>query len=205
MEWIVNEYYKDNAKKLRTMVDKILFKLKFHDVDNEDFYSLANEIFLDALCRYDGEQDFKGFLYVCLTNKFKTKMTGENRNKRCLKVEVKEKNINGEEEIVKKAIKDVSIYAPIYNDKTDSTTSIADIVPSKQNVESEIFSEKEEGYSDKMNVYLSRLSPLQREVLRLISIKFTPKEILEELHINQKTYEDCYAAIHSYRNISILI
>ena len=45
MDSIVNSYYTNNAIKLRKMVDKILIKLKFHDVDNEDFYSLANEIF----------------------------------------------------------------------------------------------------------------------------------------------------------------
>ena len=53
--------------------------------------------------------------------------------------------------------------------------------------------------------YLGRLSDLQKEVLRLISIGFMPSEILEELHINQKMYEDCYKAIHSYRNIEILM
>ena len=64
------------------MVDKILFKLKFTDVDNEDFYSLANEIFVDVLKRYDKKQDFNGFLYSCLCNKFKTEMTRRNREKR---------------------------------------------------------------------------------------------------------------------------
>ena len=53
-------------------------------------------------------------------------------------------------------------------------------------------------------MYLGRLSDLQKEVLRLISIGFMPNEILEELHINSKMYEDCYNAIHSYRNISLL-
>ena len=66
MQQKVEEYYKDNAKKLRTLCDKILFKLKFHDVDNEDFYSLANEIFAKALKTYDKSQDFDGFIYSCL-------------------------------------------------------------------------------------------------------------------------------------------
>ena len=82
MKKILNEYYADNAQKLRAIVDKILFRLKFHDVDNEDFYSLANEIFVDVLKRYDGKQDFDGFLYSCLCNKFKTEMTRRNRQKR---------------------------------------------------------------------------------------------------------------------------
>ena len=67
------------------------------------------------------------------------------------------------------------------------------------------FEEKEETYSSEMKQYLAKLSVLQREVLRLISIGFEPREILDELHINKKQYEDCYNAIHSYRNISVLM
>ena len=82
MEAILNSYYANDAKKLHIMVDKILVRLKFYDVDNEDFYSLANEIFVDVIRRYDGKQDFNGFLYSCLMNKFKTEMTRRNRQKR---------------------------------------------------------------------------------------------------------------------------
>ena len=164
------------------MVDRILFKLRF-DVDNEGFYSLANEIFVDALNRYDGKQDFDGFLYSCLVNKFKTEMTRRNRYKR------------------KADRMSVSIDTPI-GDKENST--IGDLLADKDTIEKIFFEEREETYSDKMKNYLGRLSILQREVLRLISIGFEPNEILAELHINKKQYEDCYNAIHSYRNISLL-
>lgn len=182
METIINSYYKDEAKKLHYMVDKILFKLRF-DVDNEDFYSLANEIFVDVLNRYDGKQDFDGFLYSCLMNKFKTEMTRRNRYKR------------------QADRMSVSIDTPI-EDKENST--IGDLLTSKDTIEKTFFEEKEETYSDEMKQYLNRLSPLQRAVLHLISIGYTTSEIIGELHINQKMYEDCYNAIHSYRNISIL-
>ena len=49
------------------------------------------------------------------------------------------------------------------------------------------------------------LDNLRKQVLRLTSIGFKPEEIIEELHITQKQYDDCYSAIHSYRNISILM
>ena len=165
------------------MVDRILFKLRF-DVDNEGIYSLANEIFVDALNRYDGKQDFDGFLYSCLVNKFKTEMTRRNRYKR------------------QADRMSVSIDTPI-GDKENST--IGDLLADKDTIEKIFFEEREETYSYKMKKYLSRLSILQREVLRLISIGFEPNEILAELHINKKQYEDCYNAIHSYRNVSILM
>ena len=67
---ILDTYYADNAKKLHRVVDRILSK--FGGItykDTGDFYSLANEVFVDAIRRYDGEQSFDGFLYSCLSNK----------------------------------------------------------------------------------------------------------------------------------------
>lgn len=183
MEAILNSYYANNARKLHNMVDKILFRLRF-DVDNDDFYSLANEIFVDALKRYDGKQDFDGFIYSCLTNKFKTEMTRRNRQKR------------------QTDRMTISIDMPIGDDEN---STIGDMLADKNTVERELFEEDNEYFSDEMLRYLSRLSLLQKEVLRLISIGFQPGEILNELHINKKQYDDCYEAIHAYRNISILM
>ena len=183
MEKIILSYYEDNAKKMRTMIDKILFRLKFN-VDNEDFYSLGNEVFLDVLNRYDGKQDFDGFLYSCLVRKFKTEMTRRNRYKR---------------QADRMAI---SIDSPVGEDEN---MTLSDIIADKDTIEKIFFEENEDTYSAEMQRYLSRLSILQREVLRLISIGFNPNEILTELHINKKQYDDCYNAIHSYRNISILL
>ena len=181
---LVDLYFKNDGKVLYDLIDKVLFKLKF-DVEKSDFYSLGSEIFLDALCRYDETQDFNGFLYSCLINKFKTEMTRRNRRKR-----------QGDNN-------SISIDTPIGDE--DGNFTIGDTIASKSTIEKEFFEEREEGYSKEMCRYLSRLSSLQKEVLRLISIGFMPREILEELHINQKMYEDCYQAIHSYRNISVLI
>ena len=180
---LVDLYFKNDGKELYGLIDKVLFKLKF-DVEKSDFYSLGSEIFLDALCRYDEIQDFNGFLYSCLINKFKTEMTRRNRQKR-------QCDNNS-----------ISIDTPIGNE--DGNFTIGDTIASKSTIEKEFFEEREEGYSKEMCRYLGRLSDLQKEVLRLISIGFMPSEILEELHINQKMYEDCYQAIHSYRNISLL-
>ena len=183
-EDLVDLYFKNDGKVLYSLIDKVLFKLKF-DVEKSDFYSLGSEIFLDALCRYDETQDFNGFLYSCLINKFKTEMTRRNRQKR-------QCDNNS-----------ISIDTPIGDE--DGNFTIGDTIASKYTIEKEFFEEREESYSKEMCRYLSRLSDLQKEVLRLISIGFMPSEILEELHINQKMYEDCYQAIHSYRNISVLI
>lgn len=80
---ILNTYYADNAKKLHKMVDKILFKFGgLSNKDIDDFYSIANEVFVDVMKRYDYAQSFDGFLYSCLSNKIMSEITRRNREKR---------------------------------------------------------------------------------------------------------------------------
>lgn len=87
----------------------------------------------------------------------------------------------------------------------DDSINIIETISDNTTIETLLFSEGSEKYSDKMESYLSRLSPLQKKVLYLISVGFLKGEILEELHISSKEYQDCYEAIHSYRNTSILM
>ena len=184
MDQILITYYADNAKKLHKVVDRILLKfggLAYKDLD--DFYSLANEVFVDVMTRYDNSQPFDGFLYSCLLNKIKTEMTRRNREKR------------------KADRMSISIDTPVGDDEN---STIGDMIADDNAIEKELFERKEEGYSIKMLLYLSRLSNLQKEVLRLNIAGYLPGEIREELHISEKEYADCYAAIHSYRNVSVL-
>lgn len=184
MEQILNTYYENNAKKLHKMVDKIL--LRFGGLSNkdlDDFYSLANEVFVDVMRRYDHSQDFDVFLYSCLVNRIKSEMTRRNREKR------KADSIS------------ISIDTLIGDDEN---TTVGDMIADDVTIEKELFEQKEEGYSRKILLYLSRLSGLQKEVLRLNIAGYLPNEIKEELHISEKQYLDCFSAIHSYRNVSIL-
>lgn len=184
MEQILIAYYADNAKKIHSMVDKILLKFGgLSDKDLDDFYSLANEVFVDVMRRYDNSQSFDGFLYSCLFNRIKTEMSRRNREKR---------------KVDKMSI---SIDTPIGDDEN---YTVGDMIAGDFSVEKEIFEKNEDGYSNRILLYLSRLSGLQKEVLRLNIAGYLPGEIKEELHINEKQYTDCCAAIHSYRNISVL-
>lgn len=188
MDKTVNFYYENNAKKLRSMVDKILIKLKFHDVDNEDFYSLANEIFVDVLRRYDKSQDFNGFLYSCLTNKFKTEMTRRNRQKR---------------QADRMAL---SWETPI---DEESGQTIGDFITDTKkaehyDIDKTFFEDDGEKYSERMLLYITKLSKLQKEVVKLIISGYSKEEIKENLHINCREYEDCMKSIKSFKNVSIL-
>lgn len=182
MEEILHAYYADNGKRLHQTVDKIL--KKFYELpDRDDFYSLANEVFVDVLKRYDGSQSFDGFLYSCLSNRIKTEMTRRNREKR------------------RADRMSVPIDTPVGDDED---TTIGDMIADSFTIEKEVFEKEEAGYSRRMQAYLARLSALQREVLRLDTAGYLPSEIRRVLHISEKQYTDCYAAIRSYRNVSLL-
>lgn len=184
MEQILNSYYKDNARKLRRTVDKILSNFGgLSEKDLDDFYSLANEVFADVIKKYDRKQSFDAFLYSCLFNRIKTEMSKRNREKR-------------------KADRfSISIDIPVSDDED---TTLGDTLVGNVDIESEVFEKNGEGYSERMMLYLNRLSGLQRDVLRLTIEGYFPDEIKAKLHINGKQYTDCNAAIRSYRNVSVL-
>ena len=181
---ILDSYYANDAKKLHETVNKILMKFGgLYDKDKDDFYSLANEVFTDVIKRYDNSRSFDVFLYSCLCNKIKTEITRRNREKR------------------KADRMSVSIDTPVGGDEN---STIGDMIADKFSVEKEVFEKDDAKYSRKMLLYLNKLSHLQKEVLRLNIAGYLPGEIREELHISEKQYAECYTAIHSYRNVSVL-
>lgn len=183
MEDLLAVYYADNAKKLREIVDGILKKFGgLSEKDRDDFYSLANEVFVDALHRYDGQQLFDAFLYICLRNKIRTEITKRNRQKRMA------------DRLT------VSLGALVFEAKNAAPDGqIADCFDLEQ-----IVFEQGGEYGGNLRRYLDSLSALQREVLHLAAKGYCPKEIREMLQISREQYADCMAAIRSYRNISIL-
>lgn len=168
MEPIVVSYYQNNAKKLNNVVDKILLKLHFVDIDKNDFYSLANEVFMYTIRDYDTSKSFDGFLYSCLYKKFCSEMTRRRREKR------------------KADRMSISIDTPIGDDEN---TTIGDLLADGKTVERELFEEKKE-WRKEVNEYLNSLSPLQRKIAFLISDNNTPNEICEELHITINHFEN---------------
>lgn len=184
MEQIINAYYADNARKLHSVVDKILLKFGgLSNKDRDDFYSLANEVFVDALKRYDGIQSFDGFLYSCLSNKIMSEITRRNREKR------------------KADRMAVSIDAPVGDG--DGCT-LGELLADGFDMENEIFGGIN-AVAYKLERYLRMLSKKQKKVLELLSFCYKASEIQEALGMTQKEYADELAGIRCYEKIKILL
>lgn len=208
MSVILKAYYTDNAKKLRGMADKIIFSLGFsHAVDYGEFYSLSNEVFADVLEKYDESQPFESFLYSCLLNKFKTYLTMSNRYKRKTVLRMESRDECGNVVFVEKPVRDDSLdrtIAPFSSNSDDTFITLGDTISDGFDLEKEIIEKDGQVYSDKMRAYLNRLSKLQKNVLQLTADGYSPCEIKKMLHISGRQYSDCNAAIHAYRNVSVL-
>lgn len=181
MEEILSTYYENNANRLHKVVNKIVLKFGgISDKDMDDFYSLANEVFVDVIRRYDGLQSFEGFLYSCLSNKIMSEITKRNREKR------------------KVDRMSVSIDTPISDNEN---YTIGDMIADTYNIEDDVLGKlQKDEWRKEINDFLNKLSPLQRKIAFLLSNNNTPNEISEELHITMNHFENSMKRILSDEN-----
>ncbi|MDE6619176.1 MAG: hypothetical protein K2K74_01550 [Lachnospiraceae bacterium] len=182
---ILDIYYADNAKKLHRVVDKILLKFGgLSDKDLDDFYSLANEVFVDVMKRYDSEQSFDGFLYSCLSNKIMSEISKRNCEKR-------------------KADR-LSISLEATNDKGEDY-SLLDCIPSDFDTFEEASKRQENGqYCNKVQQYISKLSNQQINILNLLIDGYKPFEVRRILEMSPKEYENNMQIMRCYENVRVL-
>ena len=182
---ILDLYYADNAKKLHKVVDRILSKFcGLSNRDTDDFYSLANEIFVDVMRRYDYEQSFDGFLYSCLSNKIMSEITWRNREKR-------------------KADR-MAVSFDVTRENNEEC-SLLEIIPSDFDTFEEVA--KRQGciqYQDKVQRYISRLSNRQVNILNLLIDGYKANEIQRILDMSPIEYSEDLKIMRSYENVKIL-
>lgn len=201
IQWL----FENDAKEMKRICNKYMIKFGgISEMDYDDFYSQVGWDISIASKNYKPTDDksFKEFIYGVIKLAVWKQMTHRNRGKRQLVIEKEIVDEVGNKTTIKEYVPTVSLDAPVGE---EGGITVGEMLAHKSTIERDFFEEREDTYSEKMNRYLGKLSFLQKEVLRLISIGFTPSEILEELHINQKMYEDCYNAIHSYRNTAVLM
>lgn len=204
VEETIQRLFENDAKEMKRICNMYMVKFGgISEMDYDDFYSQVGWDISVAIKNYqpNSEKSFKEFIYGVIKLAVWKQMTHRNRGKRQLILEKEIIDEAGNLTMIKEYVPTVSLDAPVGE---EGGMTVGEMLAHKSTIESDFFDKREDVYSEKMDKYLNKLSSLQREVLRLISIGFMPSEILEELHINKKMYEDCYNAIHSYRNISLL-
>lgn len=183
--YILDTYYADNAKKLRNVVDKILFKFGgLSNKDRDDFYSLANEVFVDVIKRYGRTKSFDGFLYSCLSNKIMTEITRRNREKR-------------------KADR-FSISLDGINENDEDCTLLEFLPSDFDTFEEATKRQGNEQYQDKVQRYISKLSNRQVNILNLLVDGYKANEVCQVLEISSKEYANELKTMRSYENVKIL-
>ena len=178
---ILDGYYKDNAQKLRAIVDKLLRDFGgISQKDYDDFYSLANAVFAGALKQYDAARDFDGFLYSCLSNRIKTEITRRNRIKRRADMTA------------------ISIDTPI------GGATIGDTLQSEFDITKEIDRETGLFRDDKVVRYLDRIPVRTRQILEMKMESISASDIKKILKLSDKDYERSYRQARFFDYTSIL-
>ena len=181
---ILDGYYKDNAQKLRAIVDKLLRDFGgISQKDYDDFYSLANAVFAGALKQYDAARDFDGFLYSCLSNRIKTEITRRNRIKRRADMTA------------------ISIDTPIGG---ESGATIGDTLQSEFDITKEIDRETGLFRDDKVVRYLDRIPVRTRQILEMKMESISASDIKKILKLSDKNYERSYRQARFFDYTSIL-
>ena len=184
MEEILNSYYENEAYKLRKMVDSVLSKFGgISNKDYDDFYSIANRVFVDVMERYDNTQSFDGFLYACLLNKIKSEITARNRVKRQTDMYA------------------ISIDMPIGD---DDNSAISDLLYSDFDMELEMERIFDHSHDERIQKYLSSLSKIQRQIVEMKMEDVPVLEIKVKLGLSNKEYEKQYQELKAFSRISIL-
>lgn len=194
---VVNTYMENDMKKLKKICHRVWYG-KFDMSDYDELYDVAVDCLIEALTTYNDEKAcLETFLVGNIMRKTSTWMRD---NKYRLKRQNLLRDENGklilDDEGKPQIIMNISLDV-----NTDEVKNIKDNLPSRENVEKEIFTEE---YTDKVELYLQQLPRKQERVARLLSQQYTKDEILEILHITASEYNNCLAGLRKYEYISIL-
>lgn len=198
-KWYENDYCGNSL--LQKIVKKEIVAVGgFYQKDEDDFMSLANDVFFDSLKRWDGERNFKSYFVSNFKRKLASKLRDSNT--------IKEGGIGG---LVRKSK---------YNDENDPTgelrykekenqikyhkknmtvsidyvsedeTNLHEVITNGESIESILFND--DTTVDVCKTFLSKCSRMQRKILEFKMDHPTclDKEICSALKISAKVYHE---------------
>lgn len=193
---MADKYY--NITKLHKTVDKILEPFGgISQKDMDDFYSLANEVFTIAASDFNGTGTFEGFLYSRLCRKIRTMITERNRFKRAdVEIVVNE---DGEEEKIFHPIMSLDAPTPGNEDCV-----LADVIPSKFDLEDIVINKNTRSYGDNIDQYLKKLTPLQAEIAKFFMEGKKAPWIKAKLNLSSDRFNRLFCDMKSFEKSIIL-
>lgn len=177
-EFLLVEYYENDAKKLHQIVDEILYQFGGKQLveDPEGFYSIANEVMSKIIDTYDGVSDFRGLVYSTVRNKIMSEFTARNRIKRG------------------KGQKTISLSETVVDDLT-----FEDCIPDKNDRIGRLVEGLDRNtLSEESKKYYSLLSTQQKKIADLIMEGCDRKEIQQILNISDQDYNFYLQRMQSY-------
>lgn len=188
-EQILNEYCGNEMQKLKQMCYPKISKIGgISQMDHDDLYSIALDVLRYSVERYDDSQDCKFSTYLSgnIDRKFSTYVRDRLREKRSGEVQYDE---DGNRVFSQSISLDMKIEDDIeWSEKVESDFNLDNEISE----EFGLHSDNEEEWHQEVKDYLNSLSPLQKQIIHLLSINFTPEEICEELHITKKHYNNSF-------------
>ncbi|MSS11735.1 hypothetical protein FYJ38_24320 [Clostridium sp. WB02_MRS01] len=153
--------------------------------DHDDFYSKANMELWKATEVFDDSKGvpFEAYLLGCLKRKFKTEMTGLNREKR------KADRLSS------------SLDTPIGEDEG---MTLGDTLASNYSVESVALDKICTLKDESTQKYLNSLSPKQKQIAELIMNEYEPSEIKKNLGLSDKQYNDYLKDMRTFEKTMVL-
>ena len=183
---LIYDYAKNGGKRLNYISRQIFCKYKgMTQMDEDDFYSIANEQLWMAAKEYDESKGipFQAFLIMKITARFNTEIRNRCRKKRCIE----------------------NMQMKYLDEPMENGLPLSETIASDFNME-KIFMEKPgAGADDRIMRYMRKLSPKQREIVILLSEAYKPAEIKKLLGITHGEYANQLSAIRSYENTKILM
>ena len=192
---ISEEYYGNDRKKLKYIINNVL--RKFGGIENmDDYYSIGDEIFCNALINFNGKGKFNGYLAMCLQRKLYSAVTSSNRKKRCSY----ELYRTDDGSVATRYIKDLSLDAVIENDGTDEKCFLKDIIGREDDYP--ILSEGL--FSKSLTRYIQSLPKKTKVIAHMIMDGLDEEEICEKLSIDNAEYNIHLGIMRLYENKKII-
>lgn len=154
------------------------------NMDDDDIYSIAMDVLMDSVRRYDDSQGkFESFLSNNIQNKINTYIRDTKyRNKRS--------NVQKDENGKNIYVPNIPIDAP-----TDEGINIVERIDSGFQIEEELPEEIGFSLGENVREYLDTLSETQKNIAQMFIQGYKPEEIKSELKLTDDKYNRCLSVM----------